>query len=108
LREGIKILAELPYVHDHIVTINNGTEVPQNDQYIKGAIIPKNTFRNLSDSEKDIVFVTRDKAHTLNYNEVVKLISLPEDIQHDIKKININEISSYEELEQTVTEEGFK
>lgn len=108
LREGIKILAELPNEPDYTVAINNGTEVPQTDQYIQGAIIPKNTFRNLSDSEKELLFVPKNKAHILNYNEVIKLITLPESIQHDIKKIKLNEISSYEELEQAVAEDNFK
>lgn len=108
LREGIKILAEIPNEHDHTVTINSGTESPQTDQYIQGAIIPKNTFRNLSDSEKEIIFIPKDIAHILNYNEVIKLISLPESIQNDIKKIKLNEINSYEELEKTVSRDDFK
>ncbi|REC47050.1 hypothetical protein [Chryseobacterium pennipullorum] len=108
LKEGIKILAELSNGDEHTVSINSGTESPQNNKYVKGALIPKNTFRSLSDSEKEIVFAAKEHAMSFGYNEIIKVISLPESIQNGIKNINLNAVESYEELEKTVAHDDFK
>ncbi|MFP3833884.1 hypothetical protein [Chryseobacterium sp. SIMBA_028] len=108
LKEGIKILAELSSSDDRLVSINNGTESPQTGNYAQGALIPKNTFRSLSDSEKNIVFAAKENTLNFGYNEIIKVVTLPENIQNDIKKINLNMVESYEELEQTTALDDFK
>lgn len=108
LKEGIRILANSSENSVSAISINTGTEIPRNGNYMQGALIPKNTFRSLSDAEKTIVFTNQNNAAGMNYNEIIKIIQLPENLQNMIRSIHLNSLESYEQLEDTVTHEDFK
>lgn len=97
LKSGIKIILHNK-TNQNKIYINDGVEICKTEnetsslRYDKNSYKPKNNWRLLNENEKDILFSTNSD---LNYSSSILINKLPNHIVALLRKINLNNCTSY-------------